>query len=84
MKFIKKKNINIIGININKDLKNIKVKKTKVFHFYKDPNITDEIKDIYQNVLNTDMNRLSNRFYFFYNNIKMAIKEDFIIRNLVS
>lgn len=79
----KKKNINIIGININKDLKNIKVKKTKIFHFYKDPNITDKIKDIYQNILNTNMNSLSNRFYFFYKNIKMAIKEDLIIRNIV-
>ena len=74
----------IYGINIPIQKKKVKeLKQTKIFHFYKDPYSNKNIQELYTQILSTNMNFLDRKFYFFYNNIKVTIKEKIFLEKIV-
>jgi hypothetical protein len=77
-------NIVIYLINIPTLTKKIKeLKKTNVIHLYSNPNTGLDIDDLYKQVLQLSINSLNNKFYFFYNNIKVVLKERNIIEGIL-
>ena len=79
------KNVVILGININKNLPETKkIKKTRIIHFYKNPEIIDNNIDLYKQVIQTDFNKLKKKFYFFYKKIKVCLREENIIKSYVN
>ena len=51
------------------------MKKTSVLHFYTDPTTGFNIKNLYNQITSEHFNSLNKRFFFFYNNIKVFLKE---------
>tara|TARA_B100000795_G_C22613235_1_gene365926 strand:- start:136 stop:744 length:609 start_codon:yes stop_codon:yes gene_type:complete len=79
-----KDGIIIYGINIPILKKKVKeLKNTRIIHLYKDPYTTHSLKELYIQVLSNHMNSLDRRFYFFYNNIKITIKEKLFLEKLL-
>ena len=51
------------------------LKKTSVLHFYTDPYTGFDIKSLYKQITSENFNSLQKKFFFFYNNIKVFLKE---------
>ena len=76
-------NVKIFGVNISKINKKQKTMKlTKVLHMYSDPYITQDVVSLYPQVISTNFNSLSKRFFFFYKNIKVNLKEKYILEQM--
>jgi hypothetical protein len=55
------------------------MKKTSVLHFYTDPTTGFDIENLYKQIISANFSSLNKKFYFFYNNIKVSLKErDFL------
>jgi hypothetical protein len=81
-------NVVIYAINIptvKKKLKELKI--TKMIHLYTNPYLKELSKPVLSNlfsqVLSISVNSLDRRFYFFYNKIKIAIKERHILEKII-
>ena len=81
-------NVVIYAINIptvKKKLKELKI--TKKIHLYTNPYLkelsTPILSNLFTQVLSTSINLLDRRFYFFYNKIKIAIKERIILEKII-
>jgi hypothetical protein len=51
------------------------LKKTSVLHFYTNPYTGFDIKSLYKQIRSEHFNSLNKKFFFFYNNIKVFLKE---------
>lgn len=76
-------NIIIYAVNTPKLFKFMKeMKHHKAIHLYSDPNSNQEIESVYSDIISTGFNRLNKRFFFFYNNIKISLKEKHILERI--
>ena len=76
-------NICIYAINIPKIFKKIKeLKITRVLHSYSDPYNVNEIEQLYPQIVMSRLSSLNKRFFFFYDNIKISIKEKNILEKI--
>lgn len=76
-------NIKIYAVNVPKISKKLKeMKLTKVIHMYSDPFIQKDVTQLYPQILSTNFSGLNKRFFFFYNNIKVSLKEKHILERI--
>ena len=78
------KNVVIFGVNIPrifKKLKNMKI--TKTLHMYSNPYCDKNIESIYSDIVSTKFSGLNKRFFFFYDNIKISLKEKHIMERII-
>ena len=76
-------NIVIYLISLGGITKKIKeLKKTEGIHLYNDPNTGYNLEYLYMQVINNSINMLSKKFYFFYENIKIKIKESQLLEGI--
>ena len=76
-------NIIIYAVNTTKLFKFLKdMKNHKAIHLYSDPNANQKIESIYSDIITTNFNQLNKRFFFFYNNIKISLKEKHILERI--
>ena len=76
-------NIVIYLISLCGITKKIKeLKKTEGIHLYNDPNTGYNLEYLYMQVINNSINMLSKKFYFFYENIKIKIKESQLLEGI--
>lgn len=75
-------NIIIYAINISSIQKFKKHKITNTIHLYTDPERNDSLTELYSQIIEPGRNNLSKRFYFFYENLKVSIKERHILERI--
>ena len=51
------------------------MKKTSVLHLYTDPTTGFDIENLYKQIISANFSSLNKKFYFFYNNIKVFLRE---------
>lgn len=77
-------NIVIYLISLPQITKKIKdLKKTDTIHLYTNPNTGFNLEELYKQITNTTINNLGKKFHFFYQNIKITIKERQILEGIV-
>ena len=77
------KNVIIYSVNIPKIFKNMKkMKITKNIHIYSNPYGEKTIENMYQDIVSTKFSSLNKRFFFFYENIKINLKEKHILERI--
>jgi hypothetical protein len=77
-------NIVIYLISLPQITKKIKdLKKTDTIHLYTNPNTGFNLEELYKQITNTTINNLGKKFHFFYQNIKIIIKERKILEGIV-
>ena len=75
------KNVFIYSVNIPKIFKNMKkMKITKNIHIYSNPYGEKTIENMYQDIVSTKFSSLNKRFFFFYENIKINLKENIFLK----
>ena len=78
------KNVIIYSVNIPKIFKNMrKMKITKNIHLYSNPFGEKTIVDVYQDIVSTKFSSLNKRFFFFYDNLKISLKEKHILERIL-
>ena len=55
---------------------------TRVLHSYSDPYNVNEIEQLYPQIVMSRLSSLNKRFFFFYDNIKISIKEKNILEKI--